>query len=92
MPNPNDSYASYLLRLRRVQTDTGRSWLASLQSTATSAEQRFVDINALVEFLQSEYGECEPVTAQQRGASVPADQATCPTRRPRTEPPLLPHG
>jgi hypothetical protein len=59
MSNPQDSYASYLLRLRRVPSDTGRSWLASLQSTATGAEQRFVDLNALVGFLQSEFGSCK---------------------------------
>jgi hypothetical protein len=59
MPNPQDSYTSYLLRLRRVQSDTGRSWLASLQSTATGAEQWFVDVNALIEFLQSEFGNCK---------------------------------
>jgi hypothetical protein len=57
MPTPQDSYTSYLLRLRRVQSDTGRSWLASLQSTATGAEQWFVDVNALVEFLQGEFGD-----------------------------------
>jgi hypothetical protein len=56
MSNPTDTYASYLLRLRRVQSDTGRSWLASLQSTATGAEQWFVDVNALIEFLQGEFG------------------------------------
>jgi hypothetical protein len=59
MSNPKDSYTSYLLRLRRVQSDTGRSWLASLQSTATGAEQWFVDVNALVEFLQREFGNCQ---------------------------------
>jgi hypothetical protein len=59
MPNPQDSYASYLLRLRRVQSDAGHSWLTSLQSTATGAEQWFVDVNALVEFLQSEFGNCQ---------------------------------
>jgi hypothetical protein len=57
MPNPTDTYASYLLRLRRVQSDTGRTWLASLQSTATGGEQWFVDVNALVEFLHSEFGD-----------------------------------
>jgi hypothetical protein len=61
MPNSKSDYASYLLRLRCVSTGDRRAWTASLQSTATSAEQRFTDINALVGFLQSEYGECEPV-------------------------------
>jgi hypothetical protein len=61
MPNPKDSYASYLLRLRRVQSDAGRTWLASLQSTATGAEQWFVDVSALVEFLHSEFGSCKEV-------------------------------
>lgn len=54
-------YVSYLLRLRRVQSGTGRSWTASLQSTATSTEQRFTDVQALVKFLQSEFNEHDPV-------------------------------
>jgi hypothetical protein len=66
MPNLTDTYASYLLRLRRVQSDAGRSWLASLQSTATGAEQWFVDVNALVEFLQSEFGSCEKEAPRSR--------------------------
>ena len=59
MPNLKDSYASYLLRLRRVQSDTGRTWVASLQSTLTSNEQWFVDVKALLEFLRSEFGNSE---------------------------------
>jgi hypothetical protein len=46
-----------LLRLRRVPNDTRRTWTVSLQSTATSDERWFVDIQALVEFLQTEYGD-----------------------------------
>jgi hypothetical protein len=60
MLTPKDGYVSYLLRLRRVQSGAGRSWMASLQSTANGAEQRFTDVQALVEFLQSEFGEHEP--------------------------------
>jgi hypothetical protein len=67
MSTPKDSYASYLLRLRRVQSDTGRSWLASLQSTATGAEQWFVDVNALVEFLQREFGNCKEAPPSRSG-------------------------
>jgi hypothetical protein len=61
MSNSKPDYASYLLRLRCVSTGGRRAWTASLQSTATSAEQRFADINALIEFLQTEFGKCEPV-------------------------------
>ena len=61
MPNSKSDYASFLLRLRCVSTGGRRAWAASLQSTATSAEQWFVDINALVEFLQSEFGACDQV-------------------------------
>jgi len=66
MLSSKDTYVSYLLRLRRVHSDTGRSWMASLLSTSTSAEQRFTDVQALVEFLQSEFSECDPVIDTER--------------------------
>jgi hypothetical protein len=53
------SYASYLLRLRQVQKDEHLTWVASVQSTASGEQRSFSSVDALVQFLQIEYGECE---------------------------------
>ncbi len=57
MPNANENYASYLLRLRCVQGDKGRIWVASIQSTATSDQRRFANLDALLQFLWDEFGD-----------------------------------
>lgn len=56
---PNTIYASYLLRLRQVQ-DNGRAvWVASLQSTVSGELRSFPSVEALVRFLETEYGGCK---------------------------------
>jgi hypothetical protein len=56
---PNATYASYLLRLRQVRNDEHLVWVASIQSTASDERRSFPSVNALVRFLESEYGECD---------------------------------
>lgn len=53
------SYASYLLRLRQVENNRRVIWVASLQSTATGEQRPFADLDALVEFLRAEFGDCK---------------------------------
>jgi hypothetical protein len=57
MPNANESYASYLLRFRRLSGDKGRTWVASIQCTATGELRRFPNLEALVQFLRDEFGD-----------------------------------
>ncbi|MBI5301007.1 MAG: hypothetical protein HY868_02640 [Chloroflexi bacterium] len=52
-------YASFLLRLRRMQTENRHTWVASVQSTMTGDYYSFPNLDALVQFLQTEFGECE---------------------------------
>ena len=59
--NTNARYASFLLRLRWVQTEDRRTWVASLQSTVTGEDRSFPSVGALLEFLQAEFGGCQPV-------------------------------
>lgn len=54
---PERSYVSYLLRLRQMRNDTETLWVASVQSTATGEQLSFSSVQALVRFLQTEYGE-----------------------------------
>lgn len=52
---PNPSYVSYLLRLRRMQSATATRWVASVQNTATGEMLSFPSAEALVRFLLAEY-------------------------------------
>jgi hypothetical protein len=60
MPDPNESYASYLLRFRSVPRGNGCTWVASMQSTATGERRSFPSVGALLEFLRAEFGEGRP--------------------------------
>lgn len=57
MPAANKSYASYLLRFRCLNGDKGRIWVASVQCTVTGKLRRFPNLDALIQFLQDEFGE-----------------------------------
>jgi hypothetical protein len=59
MPNSKPDYASYLLRLRCVSTGGGRTWTASLQSTATGEDRSFPSLDALAQFLKEQLAEEE---------------------------------
>ncbi len=48
-------YASYLLRLRYIRSGQRAAWAASLQSTATGEQQSFAGLEALIDFLQTEF-------------------------------------
>lgn len=54
-------YTSYLLRLWQMQNDQQTTWVASVQSTVTGEQRSFPSVGALLEFLQAEFGRCEPV-------------------------------
>lgn len=51
----NPDYASYLLRLKYIRNDRCASWVATLQSTATGAQRSFTGLEALIDFLQTEF-------------------------------------
>jgi hypothetical protein len=51
-----DDYASYLLRLTRSDRDD-HAWRASLESTADGQRLEFGSVEALVVFLQEQYGQ-----------------------------------
>lgn len=61
MPDTSETYASYLLRLQRVQADVGCAWIISTQSTATGELRQFANLEALLCFLREEFGGCERV-------------------------------
>lgn len=55
MSTTDTSYASYLLRLRKVQNNHRAGWVASVQSTATGEQRSFPSIEALATFLLATY-------------------------------------
>ncbi len=58
--NSKRVYASYMLRLWQVRIENGSEWTASMQSTATGELRAFASVDALVQFLQAEYGGTTP--------------------------------
>jgi hypothetical protein len=61
MPKPTSHDISYLLRCWRVQDYRQYSWVVCAQSTATGEQRMFPSIEALLQFLQAEFGECGSV-------------------------------
>jgi hypothetical protein len=64
-------YTSYLLRLWQMQNDQQTTWVASVQSTATGEQRSFPSISALLEFLQAEFGGCDPAGNAAHSRSSP---------------------
>ncbi|NTU82403.1 MAG: hypothetical protein HGA45_24030 [Chloroflexales bacterium] len=56
---PDDTYASFLLRLRHMRSDTQAIWVASILSSATGEQHNFPSVEALVKFLLHEFGTVE---------------------------------
>lgn len=48
------TYRSYLLRLWRRSPSSPANWLVSLEDTKTGERTGFTDLNALLQYLQSE--------------------------------------
>lgn len=61
----HDRYASFLLRLQSAQEDDHPTWLTSIQSTKTGELHWFPSLDAFIQFLQTEFGECEKVLESQ---------------------------
>ncbi len=59
MPTPDTDYASYMLRLRRIKTGDTSIWIPSLESTATGYRYSFPNLDALYDFLNTEFGSGE---------------------------------
>lgn len=76
MPSANEDYVSYLLQFWSVQRDKGRIWIAAVRCTATDELRRFANLDALIRFLQDEFGNGGPT----EGVSQLALQETKSTR------------
>ena len=55
----NIHYASFMLRLQWVQNDDCSMWVASMHSAQTGKRIWFPNIEALIQFLQEEFGNRE---------------------------------
>lgn len=53
---PKIRYASFMLRLQWTQSDDHPTWMISMQSTKTGELRWFPNLNALIKFLQDEFG------------------------------------
>ncbi len=52
-------YNSYMLRLHWAQNSDHPTWVASIQSTKTGELRWFPNVDALIQFLQEEFGNYE---------------------------------
>jgi hypothetical protein len=62
MKNDQDrtrNYCSFLLRLKQVQTEDLQTWVASVQNTQTGQQQIFSNMDGLIQFLQTEFGDIQ---------------------------------
>ncbi len=66
MAKRRSSYASYLIRMRSVQKQDRHVWVVSMQSTATGELRAFPNVEALVVFLLTEFGEGDQSTDLER--------------------------
>jgi hypothetical protein len=65
-----EGYASYLLRLKGSDRDGQRTWRASLESTLDGQRLEFNSLEALIAFLEQQYGRGEAGTAGAREGST----------------------
>ncbi len=49
-------YASYLLRLQRLQNEEHLVWVVSIQSAVSGERRLFASVDAFTQFLQAEFG------------------------------------
>jgi hypothetical protein len=56
MANKHADYASYLLRLWKVEEDGQVVWRASLEDTRQAERRNFTNLAALIAFLQAHFG------------------------------------
>ena len=57
MAERQQDYASYLLRLWKVEEQERTVWLASLENALTGERKNFASLAALVKFLQERFGD-----------------------------------
>jgi hypothetical protein len=55
MSDKQDDYASYLLRLWKVEEDGQIMWRASLEDTRQADRRNFPNLAALIAFLQAQF-------------------------------------
>ena len=57
MPQEQLDYASYLLRFWKSNERGGAAWRASLECTQTAQRHNFPSLEALVAFLEAQFGQ-----------------------------------
>ena len=65
MAERQQDYASYLLRLWKMEEQGRAVWLASLENALTGERKNFASLAALAQFLQDQFG--EPADSSQGG-------------------------
>jgi hypothetical protein len=66
----NKDYCSFFLRLKPLQTADLQTWVISVRDIHTGRQQIFSNLDGLIQFLQSEFGD----TPVQKDTSQPVTQ------------------
>jgi hypothetical protein len=53
----NSNYASFLIRFHWTHNGDKPTWVVSIQSTKTGEQRWFPNLEALIDYLQTEYGD-----------------------------------
>jgi hypothetical protein len=68
---PKLQYISFMLRLQWAQNDGCPTWVVSMQSTKTGELRWFPSLDALIQFLLDEFGDCgETISSATRTAET----------------------
>ena len=74
MASKQNDYASYLLRLWKVEEDGQVIWRASLEDTRKADRRNFSSLAALIAFLQAEFGPAACQGSDTRGRKDETDR------------------
>ncbi len=75
------TYASFLLRFWQLQAGERPIWVASILRMSSGEQRSFMSVEALVEFLQTEYGMCSAAAIDATGASQTIGKQVISVRR-----------
>ena len=72
----NKDYCSFFLRLKQLQTADLQTWVISMQDVHTGRQQIFSNLDGLIQFLQTEFGDAPVKKDSSQSATQDAKEFT----------------
>lgn len=70
----NKDYCSFFLRLKPLQTADLQTWVISMQNVHTGRQQIFSNLDGLIHYLQTEFGDAPVQTDSGRSETQDANE------------------